>query len=293
MLGWRIAGVNTRSDIQAIWLAQKRALFILPIEAKDRRVAAIVAAACSLVIVVIGAAIFIIFVPRDHLRVFRTQRIVFHFRLVGTNAWRAVLQWLILASAAIAVAPSLARAGETVLYSSQGGTKDGADPDGGLLFDVAGALYGTTEEGGGLRSGMGTVFKLSPPAAGKTQWAETVLYSFKGPPQHDGAFPNAGLIIDKQGALYGTTFFGGTIGYGTVFKLTPPAAGQSQWTETLLHSLAGKPNDGAQIRAGVIFDNAGALYGTTEAGGASGNGTVFQVTGAAPAAAVPQAEEQQ
>jgi hypothetical protein len=92
MLGWRIAGVNTRSDIQAIWLAQKRALFILSIKAKDRRVAAIVAAACSLVIVVIGAAIFIIFVPRHHLRVFRTQRIVFHFRLVGTNAWRAVLQ---------------------------------------------------------------------------------------------------------------------------------------------------------------------------------------------------------
>jgi uncharacterized repeat protein (TIGR03803 family) len=93
------------------------------------------------------------------------------------NYSRPVLQRLILASAAIAVAPSLARAGETVLYSFQGGS-DGNDPEAGLIFDKEGALYGTTSGRGS--GGNGTVFKLTPPAKGQTQWKETVLYSFQG-----------------------------------------------------------------------------------------------------------------
>ena len=122
------------------------------------------------------------------------------------NYSRPVLLRLILASAAIAVAPSLARAGETVLYCFQGGS-DGAWSDADLIFDSQGALYGATANGGA--SGNGTVFKLTPPAKGQTQWKEIVLYSFKGPLQNDGANPSAGLIFDKQGALYGTTANGG------------------------------------------------------------------------------------
>ena len=88
-------------------------------------------------------------------------------------------------------------------------------------------LYGTTYYGGS--GGAGTVFKLTPPATGQTVWAETVLYSF-GSFDGDGANPLAGLIADKQGALYGTTKYGGTGSEGTVFKLTPPATGQTAWT---------------------------------------------------------------
>jgi len=96
---------------------------------------------------------------------------------------------------------------------------------------------------------------------------ETVLYNFKGSPG-DG-FPAAGVIANAQGALYGTTVLGGShYAYGTVFKLTPPAKGQTAWTETVLYNL------GNVTLAGLIFDEQGALYGTTFEGGSSSNGTV-------------------
>jgi hypothetical protein len=111
---------------------------------------------------------------------------------------------------------------------------------------------------------------------------ETVLYRFTGFPA-EGSSPPAGLIADKQGALYGTTRLGGTSGgvegFGTVFKLTPPAKGQTAWTETVLYNFTG---DGFSPRAGLIADNSGALYGTTEGGGTKngrgGVGTVFKLT---------------
>ena len=102
---------------------------------------------------------------------------------------------------------------------------------------------------------------------------ETVLYSFTG---SDGAGPIAGLIADKDGALYGTTLNGGTAGYGTVFKLTPPAKGQTAWTPTVLHSFTN--SDGSSPNAGLIADNSGALYGTTAGGGTAFSGTVFKLT---------------
>lgn len=108
------------------------------------------------------------------------------------------------------------------------------------------------------------------------QPVETVLYSFKG--GTDGEFPYAGLIADAQGALYGTTEGsiggGGTLGCpiggncGTVFKLTPPATGQTAWTETVLYSFTGG-TDGANSNARLIADKNGALYGATEYGGSS------------------------
>jgi hypothetical protein len=120
---------------------------------------------------------------------------------------------------------------ESVLHSFTG-PPDGAFPQAGLIFDEAGALYGTTAGGGTgcapsdpLHSGgCGTVFKLTPLPDGT--WTERVLYSFTVPP--DGSFPQAGLILDERGALYGTTSLGGTStactpdGCGTVFKLVPP-----------------------------------------------------------------------
>lgn len=147
----------------------------------------------------------------------------------------------------------------TTLYNFTGGA-DGGYPSGGLVQDTAGSLYGTTADGGS--SGYGTVFKLD--TAGK----ETVLHSFKGA---DGSYPGMGpLVMDSAGTLYGTTFYGGASGYGTVFKLD--TAGQ----ETVLHSFTGK--DGSYPTAGVIRDSARNLYGTTLAGGTSDYGTVFKLS---------------
>ena len=104
-----------------------------------------------------------------------------------------------------------------------------------------------------------------------------MLYRFKG--GSDGASPGAGVIFDREGALYGTTQIGGTgnggSGAGTVFKLTPPGKGQTAWTESVLYRFCSQPScsDGFLPRyAGLIADREGALYGTTEVGG-SGVGT--------------------
>src|SRR5208283_5900999 len=145
-----------------------------------------------------------------------------------------------------------------VLYGFPGGSS-GAYPQAGLIFGPNGTLYGTTANGGG--NGYGTTFNLRPsPSACKTvlcSWTETVLYAFEGGPS-DGANPEFGdLIFDQEGNLYGTTYGGGTYGYGTVFQLTPSGSG---WTESILYAFSG--SDGAYPN-GVIFDNAGNLYGTT------------------------------
>jgi uncharacterized repeat protein (TIGR03803 family) len=103
---------------------------------------------------------------------------------------------------------------ETVLISGL------ARPYAGLIADASGALYGTAYFGG--TSGFGSIFKLTPPTTTGGTWTETVLYSFTG--GVDGAYPQAGLIADASGTLYGTTAAGGSgnPGYGTVFKLTFP-----------------------------------------------------------------------
>jgi uncharacterized repeat protein (TIGR03803 family) len=163
---------------------------------------------------------------------------------------------------------------ETVLYSFKGSSNDGREPLAGLIFDKQGALYGTTASTG---TNFGTVFKLAPPAKGQTAWTPTVLFRFTG--GSDGAFPAAVLIADDSGALYSTTLNGGTGNNGTVFKLTPPASGQSPWKVTVLHRFCPPPScsDGAVPEAGLIADNEGALYGTTVSGG-TGSGTVFKLT---------------
>jgi uncharacterized repeat protein (TIGR03803 family) len=149
---------------------------------------------------------------------------------------------------------------ETVLYTFTGGS-DGGYPQGGVIRDPAGNLYGTTVGGGA--AGAGTVFKVD--AAG----GESVLYSFTG--GADGGYPYASVVRDSAGNLYGTTVDGGTAGAGVVFKLD--TTGQ----ETVLHNFTGYPDDGGNPYAGVALDSHGNLYGTTAFGGAEDDGVVYKV----------------
>ena len=168
---------------------------------------------------------------------------------------------------------------ETVLYSFTGGA-DGKFPAGNVVFDPQGSLYGTATLGGSDVSGnAGVVFELKPPASGKGAWQETVLHNFL-PSQSDGYQPQAGLI-ERDGAFYGTTQYGGASNKGTVFKLAPPASAKGSWTETILYSFQGH-GDGAMPMGNLVFDTKGALYGATSGGGSSvtgeGFGTVFKLT---------------
>jgi uncharacterized repeat protein (TIGR03803 family) len=161
---------------------------------------------------------------------------------------------------------------ETVLHEFTGGT-DGANPFGGVVMDRKGVLYGTTYQGGSIAD-YGTVYSLTPPAQGKTAWHFKVLHIFSG--GADGGYPNASLTLDASGALYGTTIRGGSLFYGTVFKLAP-AAGKAYWAETVLHNFSAQP-DGQTPQGNLIFDEAGALYGTTFLGGTDGVGMVFKLS---------------
>jgi len=169
---------------------------------------------------------------------------------------------------------------ESVLHAFTGGN-DGADPFAGLIFDAAGNLYGTTAYGGA--DGFGTVFELSTNADGT--WKEKVLHHFTG--GADGACPVAGLIFDRAGNLYGTTYEGGVTtschggGCGVVFEMTPNANGS--WKEEVIHRFLG--SDGSAPHSGLIFDDAGNLFGTTQLGGGNfavcdtyGCGLVFELT---------------
>ena len=109
-----------------------------------------------------------------------------------------------------------------MLYSFQGGS-DGATPAAGLAMDSAGALYGTTQVGGG--AGLGAAYKLSPPASGSTAWRETVLHGFAG--GTDGSTPVSPVVVNAAGTVFGTTSQGGagcpqwtSSGCGTVFAIT-------------------------------------------------------------------------
>lgn len=160
---------------------------------------------------------------------------------------------------------------QTVLHHFTGGS-DGANPYGGLTMGGSGVVYGTTELGGA--GSVGTVFKLVPPGTSGGAWTESVLYSFTG--GNDGAFPYGSLVIGKSSVLYGTTNFGGASIYGTVYQLTPPAAGGA-WTETTLHSFTGN-GDGGNPFSSLAIGSTGALYGTTAGGISAGYGTVFKLT---------------
>src|ERR1051326_8503973 len=158
----------------------------------------------------------------------------------------------------------------TVLYTFQCGA-DGDSPQGGLIADASGNLYGVTQSGGGGSCpgglGCGTVFRIDPSGN------ETVLYRFQG--GTDGFYPQARLVADRNGNLYGTTKDGGTVSNcwcGTGFRIDPSG------NETILYSFQGGA-DGAFPYSSLIFDSAGNLYGTTSGFFGDGRdvGTVFKI----------------
>jgi len=161
----------------------------------------------------------------------------------------------------------------TVFERSAGGTyrlrhafngADGSIPLAGVIADNAGNLYGTTETGGA--NGQGTIFKLAPSGI------LTTLYSFCSVTGcTDGANPNAGLIGDANGNLYGTTGFGGADDVGIVFKIHADGSNY-----TILHTF--KFGTDGQFPSNVSADPSGNLYGTTQLGGANGAGSVFKLT---------------
>ena len=160
---------------------------------------------------------------------------------------------------------------ESAVYTFSGGN-DGAYPYASVVFDTSGNLYGTTSGGGSY--GKGTAFKLTP--NGST-WTETILHAFAG--SADGASPYAPLVLDSAGTPYGTAAQGGTGGYGVVFKIVPN--GRGGWKESLIHTFGNKP--AATPMVGLLFDNAGNLYGTTQLGGdftscGGACGTLFELT---------------
>lgn len=151
-----------------------------------------------------------------------------------------------------------------VLYSMGSASGDAQGPDVDLIQGSDGNLYGTTYSGG--TQSLGTVFKISPSSG-----AETVLYSF-GSVAGDGANPAAALIQGSDGNLYGTAYAGGADSDGIVFALSP-----STGTETILHSFAGTPSDGAGPGAVLLQGSDGNLYGTTLAGGSFKDGTIYRI----------------
>jgi uncharacterized repeat protein (TIGR03803 family) len=185
---------------------------------------------------------------------------------------------------------------ENVIYRFQGGSSDGAFPDGSLIADSSGALYGTTQDGGGgggtrcggvAVSGCGTVFKLAPTQSGG--YTESILYRFSG--GSDGQEPTAALTPGADGALYGTTTHGGAgqcttpaevSGCGTAFELKRTPSGQ--YVERILWRFHG--TDGAVLQSTLVADAHGSLYGTALKGGyhcdlpleTGGCGTVFRLS---------------
>jgi uncharacterized repeat protein (TIGR03803 family) len=162
-----------------------------------------------------------------------------------------------------------------VIYSFTGGV-DGGQPMSDLTLDSAGNLYGTTSRGGA--NGNGTVFKLKHSEDG---WKEEVLYSFAG--GNDGGYPAAGVIFDRAGNLYGTTFVGGEFSGGTAFKLTPNSRGG--WTESVTYSF-NPESTGYGVQTDLVVDAQGNLYGAAAFGVGGGRllcyglqcGTVFELT---------------
>jgi len=160
---------------------------------------------------------------------------------------------------------------ETTLYSFTGGN-DGSFPHAGVIADAKGNFYGVTSSGGANHAGV--IFELSPPAKDDTTWTQTTLYSFTG--GNDGANPQAGLMMDAKGNLYGTTYSGGATGNGVVFELARHKS-KGTWTYHTLWGFTGG-NDGGVPAGSLTMDSAGNLYGTTTQGGTGVVGTVFELS---------------
>jgi uncharacterized repeat protein (TIGR03803 family) len=166
-------------------------------------------------------------------------------------------------------------------------------PQGNLILDSKGRLYGVTTEGGmpasggtkNCANGCGTVYELDPPTQSMHFWTQKILFNFTGGPlsstgknngENDGQNPISGLAMDSSGNLYGTTTYGGSGNSGTVFELARPTSSDANWKYSLLYTFLGQ-SDGAYPVGGLTIGPKGVLYGTTF-GGAPNDGTVFELT---------------
>jgi uncharacterized repeat protein (TIGR03803 family) len=144
---------------------------------------------------------------------------------------------------------------ETILHTFGLTPEDGQLPETQLTADQAGNLYGTTYQGGAY--GFGLVYKLSPPANSGDPWTQTILYNFRY-----GTTPSSVLVMGASGQLFGTSSDGGIDNEGTVYRLTPPSGGQTEWSRTALWSFLGAGNGSSP--GGLALDRAtGIFYGVT------------------------------
>lgn len=201
---------------------------------------------------------------------------------------RQVLSQIVFvtATAAFAFAANNASAALKTLHSfcNAANCTDGETPNGPLVMDASGNLYGTTEVGGKFNNGL--VFKLIP-NTNKTKYTEHILKNFCAKPScADGSGPQAGLIMDVDGNLYGTTTAGGKFGGGAVFKMKPVTNG---WTYAVIHSFCHDTNctDGSIVNIGLAYagqasgqpyDGSSPLFGTTYVGGANNMGAVYELS---------------
>jgi uncharacterized repeat protein (TIGR03803 family) len=155
---------------------------------------------------------------------------------------------------------------KSTLHHFTGGT-DGSAPQGDVIRDQAGNLYGVTYRGGTNNGGV--VYQLVPDGSG---WRENILHSFNS--ANDGINPMGGLVLDQAGNLYGTTTDGGPLGGGTAFMLSPSG---NSWTSTVIYSFQ-RTGRGPLPNGGLTFDAAGNLYGATLYGGSSDVGSIFKLT---------------
>lgn len=160
------------------------------------------------------------------------------------------------------LSPSKSGWSYNVIYSFQGGN-DGGQPTAGLVFDNSGNLYGAAESFGA--NGGGTVFELSPSGG---SWNFNLLASLSG-----NGGPVVSLTLDSTGTIYGTNFFDGADGYGSVFKLSQSGG---TWTYKDLHDFTSR-SDGGYPGGGVTVDSKGHLFGTAVLGGENNFGVVWEI----------------
>jgi len=198
------------------------------------------------------------------------------------RSFMALSTWL-LAGALVATPAAQAQTGH-LLHAFRGGPSDGSSPEGLIAVDRAGNVYGSTPYGGhggsGCEGGCGMVFRA---VNRNGSFVYNPLYLFHG--GNDGAQPLGGVTLGPDGAIYGTTLFGGGSGCnggcGTVFKLTPPASfcrmALCSWDETVIYRYTG--GDGPSgFYSGVIVDHAGNIYGESFFGGSFASGTVYELS---------------
>jgi len=193
--------------------------------------------------------------------------------LYGATYWGGEQQCEIGCGVAFKLAPNSDGSWtESLLYRFQA-KRDGANPAHDFVFDAAGNLYGATFWGTTIQTcgtTCGSIYELTPNPNGT--WKTQIPHAFTG--GKDGATPFGNLAVDAAGNLYGTTLYGGSFGYGTIFKLVPKTTGG--WEFQLLHTFPDKP--AANPDSGVILDAAGNLYGTTTGDGSTSFGTVYEIT---------------